>query len=273
MRTALPPYVPPPAKSQRWRLWVLGGVVLALVVTSIVVRILQPDPPSLPHFNEQRPAYGTIHLHTKLSQLGGTSEDYITDSNDTGSVVYIKGSDQASVLDPNPTVTQFEYILSAKELWMFSTEDDMWVKTAEPDNEFYVANSNPVTMLMVSDYVPESLRKYLKVKSIEDGKVGSHTVKVYDMRLDVPAYRDSKSPDYQPWADRMGITVAKRNTTLELSVDANGVVWRMRSFSTIGTTGSNSATLDQWIEDLSTDKFQPPYPDTYYDEATGRTIG
>ena len=273
MRTSLPPYVPPAAKSQRWRLWVLGGVVLALVVTSIVVRILQPDPPSLPRIAEQRPSFQTIRVSTSFSKLGGQGDTYTTESDANGKVLHIKGSENSSSFDPNPTSTLFEFILAADETWSFDYEHDIWVKAAEGDTAFYEENQAAVTTLMLSDYVPDTLRPYVTVKSIKDDTVFGHVVKVYDMRLDVPAYRDSKAADYQQWRARMGIDAPKRNTTLTLSVDANGVVWRMQSYSSLGASGANASTYERRVEELSATKFQPPYPDTYFDNGTGRQVG
>ena len=260
------------ARSQRWRLWVVAGVALALVGGGAVMKVLKDDPPGLPHLVEQRPDFATIELRATFGQVTGDSIVYTSASDPAGTVVHVKGSEQTGSLTLNPTVESFELIVSADELWLYDNRTSRWIKSAAPDAETYAQASLPMVTLMLSEYVPDSLRPYVTVVSVTDETVRTRELKVYDLRLNVVAYEKSGAADYQQWADRLGIVEAKRNTSLELSVDADGVVWRVRSVGSI-ETGLTVSDFEQFVMQLSQRPFEPPYPDTYFDEATGQKVG
>lgn len=271
LATPLPP-APAPKSKAKWRAFVPVVVVLALVGGVFAMRALKDDPPKFPTFTEVRPTFGTIRVRTDLQEMLGNSFTMTTESDAAGSVVHVSGV-QSDITVNNGVGTTFELIVSADEYWSYSPDDATWVKFAQPDANVYTEARYPLATLMVSDYVPDSLRPYVTLVKTTDETVSGQAVKVYDLRLDVAAYQKSGAADYQQWADNLGITTAEANTTLELAVDANGVVWRMRSFETLGTTASRTSTYEQLLEKLLPEQFVPEYPTSYYDEATGQQVG
>ena len=267
-----PSFVPAAPPKQRWKPWLIVGVIVALVAGMFVVRALQKDPATFPKFSEQRPSFGTIRVRTDYKEMLGQGYTTTTQSNAQGSVVHVKGVETASPLD-DTTGGPFEAIVSEDELWAYNDENSTWVKRAEPDADVFLSARYPLATLMASDYVPDSLRPFVTVKSVTEETVSGQAVTVYDLRLNVADYADSDAADYQQWADNLGITDPQANTTLELAVDQQGVVWRMRSFSTLGTTNAQSTTFEQLVETLLPEEFEPPYPDSYFDEASGQQVG
>lgn len=261
-----------PAK-QRWKPWLIVGVIVALVAAMFVVRALQKDPATFPKFDERRPSYGTIRIRNTITESFTASYTATTQSNGDGSVIHVEGIDTTGLVGVDATSTQFEAIVSADELWVYDDTSSTWVKRAGPDASIFADAGYPLATLMASDYVPDSLRPFVTVKSVTEEKISGHDVTVYDLRLNLADYADSGAADYDEWAENLGITDPKVNTTLELAVDEDGVVWRMRSFSTLGATEVRSDTFEQLLEQLLPEEFEPPYPDTYFDEATGQQVG
>lgn len=252
------------------------AVVIVLVVAGLVVNSLtSKDPPSLPHFTEVRPTYGTIHMSVTYSEQLGSASYYAAESNAQADVVHIVGQDRPSPIDTTAQTTNFEYIVSADEFWAYDFGQAMWMKAASPSAEGYGSVKTVLTTLMFSEYVPDSLRPYISIKGVTEEKVSVHDVTVYDLRLDVVAYHDSGAADYDAWAERMGIDEPTANTTLELAVDNDGVVWRMRSFSTLslGQSQTRNTDYEQVVTALLPQEYQPDYPSRYFDEASNQEIG
>ena len=250
-------------------------VVLLVVVGLVLNSVLTKDPPSLPHFTEQRPAYGTIHMTVTYSEQTGPEVSYTSESNASADVVHIVGVEKPGVLDYTSPDTKFEYIVSADEFWVYDFGQELWMKGMTPDAGSYAAARDTVTTLMFSEYIPESLRPYVAIEDVTDDTVSGHEVTVYDLRLDLASYHNSGAAEYDEWATRLGIEKPAANTTMELSVDDNGVVWRMRSFSTSGQGQAQwrSTDYEQIVDALLPADYRPVYPSTYYDEASNEVVG
>lgn len=249
----------------------LAAVVIgALVVVAVV--LTRDDSPSLPHFAEKRPAFATITMRATFDSVVGDTTVIESESDAGAQVVHIKGSQESGSLTATPTVEAFEFIVSADEFWFYDTPTSQWVKAARSDASGYLQLSLPMVTLMVSDYVPDALRRYTTLVSVSDETVRTRELKVYDLRINAVAYQNASPDDYEEWALRVGLTEAKRNLSLELSVDADGVVWRVRSIGST-STGLSLGDFEQFVMELSEQTFEPPYPDSYFDEATGTQVG
>lgn len=255
---------------------IAAGVVVLLVVVGLVVNgMLAKDPPSLPRFTEVRPTYGTIRMTITYSEQLGDGYSFISESNADAEVVHIAGSQSPDLLNGETTPTKFEYLVAADELWVYDFGQHTWMKAARPDADFYATASAPAVSLMFSDYIPESLRPYVSIEDVAEETVSGHKVKVYDLRLDLASYFNTGTDEYAPWAARMGIDKPAANSTMELAVDPDGVVWRMRSFSTmsLGQTQARDTDYEQVVTALLPGEFRPEYPTTYFDEATNQQVG
>lgn len=272
-----PPYgVPSPLapkpSSKRWRVWVpilVLGVVGA-VVAAVVAVSRSDDPPSVPRLTETRPAYGTVQVTVTISEISDPTLTYVVESDPAGGVMSVSGSDLGAPLDPTASATPFEAIVSNDAFWSYDFESSVWVK-GPPDAATYSELNGLVTTVMLSEFLPDALREFTALLTESDDTVSGHAVTVYDLRLNLPAFQREKPSEYQAWAARLGITEAFANTAIELSVDADGVVWRMSS-SDVTDAGLRTSTYEQVMKLLPAD-YQQDYPTTYYDDVSGQMVG
>ena len=271
------PYAPvsTPTKSKTGRIWAVIVVLVLLVGGAVAFGLAKGDDDSaVPRFTEVRPAAGTIRVRTDVDETLAGNTSYVIESDLQGTVLHVVGSTSGNPLDTDTSdAGTFELIVSSTELWSYDPTSSVWIRAATPDAGLHTDASVAVRTLMFSEYVPDSLRKFVTVVKVSEDVVSGKSVKVYDMRVDAPGYQRSNAADYADWAARLGIEEAEENTTLELSVDENGVVWRMSSYDTLGTTGSKLDSYTQVVEEISTSTYQPPFPTTYFDEATGQMVG
>lgn len=274
---APPPYgVPsllaPKPSSKRWRIWVpiLALVGVGAVVAGVVALSGANDPPSVPRLTETRPAYGSVQADVSIWDMSGPTISYVVKSDAAGATVSVTGSELADPLNPTSSATPFEFIVSTDAFWNYDFENSMWVKGL-PDAATYTEINGLVTTVMLSEYLPDALREYTRVLDEKDDTVNGHAVTVYDLRLNLPAFQREKPSEYQAWATRLGISEALANTAIELAVDEDGVVWRMTS-SDVTDSGLRTSTYEQVMKLLPA-SYQPDYPTSYYDEASGQMVG
>lgn len=274
---APPPYgVPlpmaPKPSSKSWRIWapILALVVVGAVVAGVVALSGANDTPSVPRLTETRPAYGSVQVDVSIWDMSGPTLSYVVKSDAAGTAVSVSGSERVDPLNPTSSATSFEFIVTNDAFWNYDFENTVWVKGL-PDAATYIELNGLVTTVMLSEYLPDALRDYTRVLEEKDDTVNGHAVTVYDLRLDLPAFEREKPSEYQAWATRLGISEALANTAIELAVDDDGVVWRMKS-SDVTTTGLHTSTYEQVMKLLPAD-YQPTYPTTYYDEVSGQLVG
>ena len=136
--------------------------------------------------------------------------------------------------------------------WVLGPPTDLWLLLRVHDDVFDV--------LTINDVLPSQLRPFTDVADAVDVAGGGRTAVRYTVSIAVDRFRDQQRIAYGIWRDRFGLVVdADDSVTLELAVDAQGVVWQIVA-----------PTITVALHDYSSEPLVIDYPADFTDAAGSR---
>ncbi len=133
--------------------------------------------------------------------------------------------------------------------WVLGPPTDLWLLLRVHDAVFDV--------LTVNDILPAQVRAFADVRDAVDVSGGARTAVRYTVAIDVDRFRAQQQIAYGIWRDRFGlVSDADDTVTLDLAVDAQGVVWQIVA-----------PTITVALHDYATEPLAIDYPADYTDAA------
>lgn len=137
--------------------------------------------------------------------------------------------------------------------WVLGPPTDLWLLMRVHDSVFDV--------LTIDDVLPAQVRSFSDVVDAVDVSGGGRTAVRYTVSIAVDRFRERERIAYGIWRDRFGFATDDDDTiTLDLAVDAQGVVWQIVA-----------PTITVALHDYSADPLSIDYPDAYTDAAGSPT--
>lgn len=210
---------------------------------------------TLPRYTALPPSFGTATYHLVIDD----GVDARVTFNGDGSQVWFE-------FFPFSAVTPDSSLLANPGATFVRDSVQGWVLADVQGSSQFSADLTPLRMMTFGQFVPEELRSYVKVEAHRTLTLSGREVDEYSLQFDVAAMRAKNESLTQLWTSQLGMTPGASFALMTLSVDAQGVVWKVVSDDPAGPDAA-------WtLEFLGQEQFAVQFPTTYYNAVTGEQV-